>query len=253
MEPRVAQRRKNVSEDRARRRLRWILVVIAVVAVIFSAVWLIRSPMLSIRSVEVAGAVQSDPWSALRSLDMDIGTPTIDVDRHAIAFVVLKDPWVASVVVEVVWPGTVVIDVVERTPAALVLTGGRWMLTALDGVVIKEVVDPPTGDAVVVIEQGSLGSGDRIADQNVLAALTFLQHLREESRAGARVFVEGDGLAAVVAGHDVRLGRPVDMAEKAVVLDALLKAGLEEGASIDLIAPSRPAVTNPQPEQEVEE
>jgi hypothetical protein len=43
------------------------------------------------------------------------------------------------------------------------------------------------------------------------------------------------------------------MAQKASVLDALLDSGVEAGASIDLIAPLRPAVTNPQPQVETEE
>ena len=50
-----------------------------------------------------------------------------------------------------------------------------------------------------------------------------------------------------------RLGRPVDMAQKAAVLDALLESELPEGVTIDLIAPLRPGVANPQPEVEPEE
>jgi len=67
------------------------------------------------------------------------------------------------------------------------------------------------------------------------------------------VYLEGGGLYATVQGHTVRLGRPVDLDTKATVLAAMIDEGIEEGATIDLIAPLRPAVMNPQPQVEDEE
>ena len=87
----------------------------------------------------------------------------------------------------------------------------------------------------------------------MLGALDFIDHLSEERQAGIRIRTEGDGIVASVEGHDVRLGRPTDMAQKASILDALLDSGVKAGASIDLIASLRPAVTNPQPQVETEE
>ncbi len=253
MEPRVAERRKSVSEDRARKRLKWILIVIALLAVVLGSLWLVRSPILSIRQVEVVGAQFSDPRTVLQSLGMGIGTPTIDIDGDAITVSILKDPWVESATVEIQWPGTILIDVTERTPVAPVLAGDRWVLVATDGGVIMSVPEPGTDIASVAIDQGSIDPGDVISDTLTLGALVFVRHLSEQNRAGARVHSDGEGLSVSVAGHVVRLGRPVDMAEKATVLDALLSSGIEPGASIDLIAPLRPAVTNPQPEPEVEQ
>jgi cell division protein FtsQ len=253
MEPRVAERRKTVSEDRARKRLKWILVVIAVVAVVLGSLWLVRSPILSIRQVDVTGAENSDPRAAIQALGMDVGTPTIDIDGDAITLLILEDPWVESVTVEIVWPGSIVIDVTERTPVAPVLAGDQWVLVASDGGVIKAVPAPGTEIMFVAIDQGSLDPGDVISDPRTLGALVFVRYLADRYRSGARIQMDGEGLQAEVAGHPVRLGRPVDMAEKATVLEALLDTGIEPGASIDLIAPLRPAVTNPQPVIEVEE
>lgn len=253
MEPRLAERRKSVSEDRARKRLKWILVVIALLAVVFGSLWLVRSPILSIRQVDVTGAQFSNPRAVLQSLAMDIGTPTIDIDGDAITMSILEDPWIESARVEIRWPGTIQIDVIERTPVAPVLAGDQWVLVASDGGVIMSVPIPGTDIASVAIDQGSLDPGEVISDPLTLGALVFVRHLSEQNRAGARIDTNGEGLSAYVAGHVIRLGRPVDMAEKAAVLDALLSSGIEPGASIDLIAPLRPAVTNPQPAPEVEE
>jgi cell division protein FtsQ len=253
MEPRVAERRKSVSEDRARKRLKWILLVIVIIALVLGAMWLIRSPVLSIREVEVSGAEQSDPLAAVGELGMDVGTPTIDVDADAIAAEVLTDPWVRAVDVSVAWPGSVTIEVTERTPLASVLAGEQWLLVGRDGGAIMVVSQTGDDDALVAIDQGSLEPGNVIVDTAVLGALEFIDHLSDERQAGVRIRTEGDGIVARVDGHDVRLGRPTDMAQKASVLDALLDSGVEAGAAIDLIAPLRPAVTNPQPQVEAEE
>ncbi|MEN8042160.1 MAG: hypothetical protein ABFR95_11715, partial [Actinomycetota bacterium] len=155
--------------------------------------------------------------------------------------------------VRVLWPGSLVIDVTERIPVAPVLAGDLWMLLASDGGVIMEVPAPIGDGPVIAIDQGALLPGDVVDDPNAVGALVFVEQLSTTNRAGAMVRVEGEGLVGEVGGHEIRLGRPVDMAQKASVLEALLDSGIEPGAFIDLIAPLRPAVTNPQPQPEVEE
>jgi cell division protein FtsQ len=253
MEPRVAERRKSVSEDRARKRLRWILAVILVIAVMLGAIWLIRSPVLSIRQVDISGSQESDPAGAVRALGMGIGTPTIDVHGDAITRAVLEDPWVESVVVSVAWPGSVVIEITERTPIAPVLAGDQWVLVGSDGGAIMAVVDPSSFDAIVSIDQGSITPGTVVSDAAVLGALQFIDSLPQERRTGLTLQMEGVGLVAVTGDHRVRLGRPVDMTLKASVLDRLLDTGPPTGSTINLIAPLRPAVSNPQSEVEPEE
>lgn len=252
MEPRVAERRKSVSEDRARGRLKWILVAIVLVAVVAGSLWLIRSPILSVRQIEVTGAENSDPSAAVRSLDMGIGTPTIEIDATAITRLILEDPWVESATVGVTWPGSILIDVTERTPVAPVLAAGQWAVVAADGGVIRMIPGLDVGVARVAIDQGAIVPGHVVTDPFVTGALTFISNLSESTRTGVIVRVDGVGLVADVDGHIIRLGRPTDMAAKASVLEALLASGIEEGASIDLIAPLRPAVTNPRPEPEGE-
>ena len=80
MDERVAARRRGVSEDRARRRLRIVLVVLGVILIAVVAAWLVRSPLLSISTVEVSGASQSSPQAVVDALGYGIGTPTMDVE-----------------------------------------------------------------------------------------------------------------------------------------------------------------------------
>jgi len=253
MEPRVAERRRSVSEDRARRRLRWILLAIVLVAVTAFGFWLIRSPLLSISTVEITGAERSDPGAVLNALGVGVGTPTIDVRASTIERAVAADSWVASVDVALAWPGSIVITVTEHVPVAPVRSGDTWVLVSEEATVLEEVVGVSPDSAIVDIDVGSVVPGSSIDDPFVAGSMVFIAALRPDLRAGTVLVRDGDGLFAVVAGHRVRLGRPVDLEAKATVLGTLIDSGLAEGVSIDLIAPLRPAVTNPQPQLEGEQ
>jgi cell division protein FtsQ len=252
MEPRLAERRKGVSEDRARGRLKWVLIIIAILLAVVGTAWLIRSPVLSIRSVTITGATMSHPDVVVAELGMGQGTPTIDVDAGAISAAVLEDPWVAEVSVAVGWPGTVTIAVVEHVEFAAVRAGDGWVRVAADGSVLR--TEPPTdGAPLIEIDTGPVSAGYDIANPLILGALDFVEALPGDLSEGAVVETDGEGLVATVSGFTVVLGRPVEMEAKATVLAALLESGIDEGSSINLIAPLRPAVTNPQPLPEPEE
>ena len=252
MDERVAERRRGVSEDRARRRLKWILGAIVLVLVVGGAVWLVRSPVLSIDAVEVSGHSMSDPAAYVDDLGMGIGVPTIDVRSGEIKTAIEADPWVANAVVEVSWPGSISVAVTEHVPVALVEAPDGWYLASAEGALIADAGSEADLPKVSIAADG-FGVGDTVTDDMILGALTFLQALPAEDRVSYVLSVREDSLFAVVNGHDVRLGRPTQVAAKAVVLVELLDTGLAEGASIDLIAPMRPAVRNPQPEVEIEE
>lgn len=253
MDSRVADRRRNVSEDRARRRLRWMLVILAIVLVVVGGFWLIRSPVLSIRTVETTGTTNSDPVAIATGLGFGVGTPTIDVSAGAIEEAVEADPWVADATVSVIWPGSIVIDVIEHTAVAPVESGDQWVLVSRTGAVVEASESPTADEAAVTIDIGPGRIGQTVDDPAVVGALEFLDALAPDLRPGTRVFVEQGGVVARVGDHEVRLGRPIDMAEKAVVLAGLIASGIDDAAAIDLIAPTRPAVANPQPAVEGEE
>jgi cell division septal protein FtsQ len=217
------------------------------------AFWLSRSSFLSISTVEVTGNEITDPEAYVDALSMGRGTPTMDVDGGAIKRSILTDPWIADARVSVVWPGSIVIDVAEHTSVALVQGGDSWLLAANDGSILAAGTSPGTSDSAVAIDIGALKPGDISEDPMVVGALRFIGALDPALGAGAVVFIDDGSLYATVTEHRVRLGRPVDMAQKATVLEALLASGLEPGVAIDVIAPLRPAVENPQPEVEGEE
>lgn len=258
IEPRVAERRRGVSEDRARHRLRWILGVITLITVGVLGLWLVRSPLLSISSISISGAALSDPEVIIDDLGVIVGTPTIDVDAGAIERAVEADPWIENADVSVRWPGTVDIAVTEHVALAPARAGDGWVMLSGASTVIEPTDGPVSGVFVVDIDTSSTPIGEHVVSPMVAGALLFGSALRPDLARDAMMAVDDGGLVATVGGHVVRLGRPIDLEEKALVLAALLDTELEEGAEINLIAPTRPAVLNPQsevldPQPEVED
>ena len=248
IEPRVAERRKGVSEDRARHRLRRILGVIALIALGAMGFWLIRSPLLSVSSISVSGVELSDPAATIDAMGVIVGVPTIDVDAGAIKRAVETDPWIDTAEVSVRWPGTVAITVTEHIPLAPARAGDGWVMLSHSSTVLEPIDGPLDGVFVVDIDTATTPLGDVVVNPMVTGALEFGSALRSDLAGGAHMFVEDGGLVATVGGHVVRLGRPIDLENKALVLASLLDTELEDDAEINLIAPTRPAVLNAQPE-----
>ena len=249
---RIAQRRRSVSEDRARHRLRRLLGLLMLAALLGLGVWALRSPLLSIREISVVGVQQSSPQSAVSAVGLETGTPTISVDGAALQRALMLDPWIDDATVTVSWPGRVEIDIREHIPIAYVAgSEGDWLWATADGHAVATVAEPPREAPVVEISSAGR-AGDTITDAAILGGLEFFGALPPELASEATVVLEGEELWARVVGYDVRLGRPAEMTAKAVALEALLAAEVAPGASLDLIAPRRPAVANSQRQPEGE-
>jgi hypothetical protein len=248
IEPRVAERRRGVSEDRARHRLRRILGVSALIAFGALGFWLIRSPLLSVRSISVSGAEFSNPAVIIDEMGVVVGIPTIDVDAGAIERAVSSDPWIESADVSVHWLGSVSVAVTEHVALAPARAGDGWVMLSRSSTVLEHIDGPADGAFIVDIDTSTTPVGGAVVNPMVAGALAFGSALRSDLAGEAVVFVDDGGLVATVGGHVVRLGRPIDLEDKALVLASLLDTELEEGAEINLIAPTRPAVLNPQPE-----
>jgi len=126
------------------------------------------------------------------------------------------------------------------------------MLSA-ESTVLMAVDEPAAGSLTIAIDLGEVFPGEVVDDPLIIGALAFASALRGDLKADTVIYAEGTGLFATVDARTVRLGRPVDMEAKAAVLAAVLDQGIDPDAAIDVIAPSRPAVLNPQPEVEPEE
>lgn len=252
IDPRLQERRRDVAEDRAKRNVGRLLKFMSAILITGGAVWLLYSPWLSVSRVDVSGVVESGTYQTLTANDVVAGTPMFKIDSDSIATQLAEDPWVAAVDVDKQWPNLVSVAVVERTPSAWTRTADGWTRRAIDGVAIpsKKKPNPRMGH----IDMPSLTDAESSESPFMLGALQFVDALDKEMRPGVVVTIHEDELWATVNGFQVRLGRPVEMIEKARSLTALLRQDLTEGSVLVLIAPTNPSVMTPRPvEEQVDE
>jgi cell division protein FtsQ len=241
IDPKLMERRKVVAEDKARRNVGRLLRVLVVAGVVGALTWLALSPYLSVSEVRVAGVGVSDTYRTLAIERVVAGTPMILLRAGEVERALERDPWIAEADVDLDWPDTVIVRIEERVPAAWVETRGGWVRRAMDGVALPSPPDPDASMAWVQLR----GIRDGVAADapEVLGALEFVVSLTPKLRTGTLVRLEADGeLWAQVDGYQVRLGRPVDMSQKAMSLMALLETDPARSEVLVLIAPTHPAV-----------
>ena len=247
MDPRIEERRRGVSEDNARHRLRLMLIVSVFIGAAALGAWVLQSPILSVREVVVRGAENSTALERLDSLSVVAGVPTISVKSAQVVEGLARDPWIQDSRVVVQWPGHVEIDIVEYVAAASVAIDGGWILVSNGGQILARTETPMSGLAIVDVGIASGVPGAMLKADEALAAVTFVDGIGSFGLEPTTVWMEDDELLAIVGGYSVRIGPIVEIEAKAAAVLAVLRSGIEPGSSIDVVSPTRPAVAIPQP------
>lgn len=232
IDPRLAQRRHVVAEYGARRRLRAMVAVAILMGLGGLAWWATQSELLDIDSITVGPTVHADVAAALADGGITEGSSLVSAVMAAgdVESALEADPWVLAATVNVLFPGRVEIDVVERTAAAAVADpDAGWLLVAADLTTLQPVAHPPA-DLGAVTHATLLPAG-----LEFLSALGDAAAATTVSAVDGEVWVERHGLQA-------RLGRPIDMEAKAAAFLALMREEVPSGWGINLVAPSRPAL-----------
>lgn len=227
-----------------RRRWAWTLAIAGLVLVGATAV-VLHSPWMSVQEIEVLGAMHTDVAAGLSAAGVGEGALMIWLRPGEIEAAVAADPWVREVRVERIFPDRLVVEVLEQTPAVWVRGEQSWMLVARTGAIIMVAEEPAAGvlRAEVSYPDHAAGEQPRGAEWGELADLGAV--LGPDLAARAVVTREGGELWLSAQGCRARLGPATKLADKGRVFAALLEEGLAPGTEIDLIAPTRPAVTEP--------
>lgn len=229
-----------------RRRLRWVLTVLAVVALVAGGWGLTRSPLLDIDEVRATGAAHTLLSDLIEAGRLEPGTPMLDVDPAGAARAIGALPWVEKATVERLWPGSVVVRVAERSPVVgLSRPGGAWALVDSTGRVLEWQDGPPAGlphvhDAGKIPRPGGQLEGTAAGAARVAAALpgslrTVVGGVNLRGR-----FVE----LALNGGGVVRLGNPDrEMAEKLrAAATVLRRVGPANVSVLDVTVPRSPVL-----------
>ncbi|HEX5630905.1 MAG TPA: hypothetical protein VFY15_04535, partial [Acidimicrobiia bacterium] len=88
-----------------------------------------------------------------------------------------------------------------------------------------------------------LARGEQPTDATWQEIVDLATTLRDDIGGSLTVELRGTELWTEALGHPVRLGYPIDLADKARTLRALLAESLPNGATLDVSSPQRPAVS----------
>lgn len=188
-----------------------------VVAVLTGLV--LATPLLGVREVRVTGTEILSAAEVRAAAAVPDRTPLLRVRAGEVTERVAALAPVATVEVSRDWPGTLVIEVVERTPVAAVPGSGGFSLVDGSGVVFHTVSESPLDlPLVVVADPGP-------ADPATRAALTVLSALTPQLRADLETLTVAGPASielSLFSGRSVWWGDETDSAEKARVATALL-------------------------------
>lgn len=159
-----------------------------------AVIWLVfGTSVLGLRTVEITGAPIAGAARVRQAAGLADGTPLARIDTGAVAERIRQLPSVASVQVRRSWPSTLVIDVTERTPVAVVRDGDVYRVLDAEAVVFDSVAQPPAG--VLLVRVTTPATTDPAADTK-------------------------DGDAALRAAVRVVVALPVELKSKVVEVQA---------------------------------
>lgn len=184
-------------EERERRhqlvRLKTLVVgafaVAAIVGVVLGIVRFTGGSTFHVDSIEVSGTRHLTRDDVLELARVPDGTSLLRIDRGAVRARVEADPWVASAAVKRRLPSTLIIEVDEREPAAVIDTGGAelWVVSA-DGYWLGERSAAETGTlSIRDLEEAEPQPGERVSSETLMNAVRIAAALSDELRARTRV------------------------------------------------------------------
>lgn len=132
-----------------------------VVAVIGGAIWMYRQTQsdtrFAVKNIEIAGATHT-PRAQIDSITRRyIGLNLFKIDIARVQNDLGALPWIQRIAIEKRVPDTLRINVVERTPVALLMRGGALHYVDATGVVTGEL-SPSIGDGDLPIINGADGA-----------------------------------------------------------------------------------------------
>jgi cell division protein FtsQ len=229
--PSVRRFMARARQRRLRAAVPWAITA-GVLAVLGALVWTVYgTDVLGVRDVRVVGAELVSPEGVRQAAAVPGRIPLARVDLDAVRDRVQALAPVDRAVVSRDWPGTILVEVVERTAVAAVPAGERFLLIDDEGVAFRTVGRRPAALPLArIVKPGP-------ADLNTRAALTVLSSLTDELReqvlavsveAPARIRLELRKNRTVVWGDET------GSEKKSRVATSLLKL---DGDTIDVSAP----------------
>ncbi|WP_406678183.1 cell division protein FtsQ/DivIB [Moorella sp. ACPs] len=245
--PRVYRRR--------RQRMRRLLFFLLTVAALF---YFIHSGFFSLENIEITGNDHIPKVELENLMGVARGVNLWQVDTSAIAKRLAAHPLVARARVSRRWPRTLAVQIEERTPAAILVQDGSFLLVDGSGVVMERI--PHIGHLQLPLVSGlgkleNTGPGRVISHPGLQAALAVIRQVPPDDLNQIREIIASspDNLQLIWADNIlVKFGDGQQVAEKLGRLHEALHglAGRQAINYIDVSFTGPPVVKFNQPEKQ---
>ena len=238
MDPRVRARRIAVRRAKGRKRLIWVAIAAAILLVLVGAVAVLASSLFDVRTIDVQGAVYTDPQQLSAIVDKVRGEAILLVDTRQIERELEGIAWVESARVSTHFPHTVFIDVRERKPIATFAgSDGKFRVIDRDGRVL-DVVDGVPIDYMLVTGADADVDRGQFAGRPFASAAQLTIALPGEIRVLTRSIgvnaTTGDLTMQLGDTLQVQLGPTADLSSKLVRLLSQVRDGLDGICGLDV-------------------
>jgi cell division protein FtsQ len=247
MDPRVRARRIAVRRAKGRKRLIWVAIAAAILVLLVGAIAVLASSLFDVRTIDVQGAVYTDPQELSAIVDELKGDAILLVDTRQIERQLESIAWVESARVSTQFPHNVFIDIRERKPIATFAgSDNKFRVIDRDGRVL-DVVDGVPIDYMLItganpdVERGQFaGRPFASAAQLAIALPPQIRALTESIGVDAT----GGNLTLQLQNDlKVQLGPAADLSGKLVRLLSVVQGGLDGICGLDVstadIAPTK--------------
>lgn len=258
IDPRFRARRDAVRHEiEGRHRLHRLVILVLAAAIALAAVIVLESPILDVDRVAITGVHPGGTVAVADAVDVRIGSALLLADLDAAERRVEALPWVEEATVVRDMPGTVHVDVVERTPAAVMTDGSRTVLVDPAGRIVAEgdpatfpgaAGRPPFVRVEVAADAGLAPLGGTV-DDVYLDAVALADRLRgDPAGAVAAVQVAPFLQLLLTDGAVVQLGDGDQLDSKVEAFRAIhARVDGTCVTRIDLRVPERPVLTRDEP------
>jgi cell division protein FtsQ len=247
VDPKLVERRRQVSEEDRRRRRRTATVLAIVVGVVGAMIAMLFSPLLDVDRIRVEGTRSLDVEDLVAASGLAVGDRMIEVDLVEARDALRELPVVRSATVSRDWPSGLRIVVTEEEPVVELVDGERRVALSSTGRMLEgaaggvEGLVPLQVDAIEPVAGDSTQIGD-----DVLAAALTIHRMNDQlrSQVASAQLSAGALSLGLTDGAAVRFGPAEDLPAKLGAVEAVLaQVDPRCRGVIDVREPSRVTVS----------
>ncbi len=243
MDPRIQSRRIDVMRAKGRRRLRLLLLIIAVLSLGVGGYFLSKSSLFDVDEIVIEGVSTELEGEVREAADINKGKPLLEVDISSSSKRIEAIPWVREARISRSWGGTITIRVSTREPVAAFLSEEGWVVIDIEGRVLDKEDELPYDLLPIEEEVGSLSIGEWAPEQ-VIPLIQVAGTISTELVGDVSSIKGGNQIELLLfGGGKILFGDSSDIEEKALAAATILSQVDQSSVlHIDVRAPLTPVL-----------